>query len=100
MTLSHAVGSELDRDELVADLICGDTVWAEITDETGRLEIEIHGHPGGRSWCFPLDEMMAVLPGRPGTARRAPPGGALIAAHEGPGRAHGSGGIASPAPSR
>jgi hypothetical protein len=60
-SLSYTVGSEPDREGLVADLICGDVVWAEINNEKGHLEVEIYSRADGGPWCFPLDDMMAVI---------------------------------------
>jgi hypothetical protein len=60
-SLSYTVGSEPDREDLVADLICGDVVWAEINNEKGHLQVEIYSRPDGGPWCFPLDDMMAVI---------------------------------------
>lgn len=61
MTLTYTVGSAPDREDLVADLICDDTVWAEINNEKGYLEIEIYSNPEGQPWSFPLDEAMKVI---------------------------------------
>jgi hypothetical protein len=60
-SLSYTAGSEPDREDLVADLICGEVVWAEINNERGNLEIEIYSHPDGGSWSLPLDEVMEVI---------------------------------------
>jgi hypothetical protein len=59
--LTYTVGSEPDREDLVADLISDGVVWGEINNEKGRLEIEIFSPPEGNSWCFPLDEVMVVI---------------------------------------
>jgi hypothetical protein len=60
-SLSYTVGSEPDREDLVADLICDDVVWGEINNESGHLEVEIYSRPDGGPWRFPLDDMMAVI---------------------------------------
>jgi hypothetical protein len=60
-SLTYTVGSDPDREDLVADLICDGIVWGEINNERGHLDIEICSHPEGGSWCFPLDEMMEVI---------------------------------------
>jgi hypothetical protein len=60
-SLTYTVGSEPDREDLVADLVCDDVVWAEINNEKGHVEIEIFSPPEGGSWCFPLDEVMGVI---------------------------------------
>jgi hypothetical protein len=65
-TFTFTVGSDPDRDDLVADLICNGIVWAEINTEQGGLEIEIYSNPDGRPWCFPLERMLEVI-----TAARA-----------------------------
>ncbi len=47
MTLTYTVGSRPDRDDLVADLISDDTVWAESPTRRGAPEAgPAHGSGG------------------------------------------------------
>ncbi len=59
--LRFTVGSTADRDDLVADLIADDVIWAQINQESGDLEIEVYSNPSGDLWMFRVDELMAVL---------------------------------------
>jgi hypothetical protein len=59
--LRFTVGSTPERDHLVADLIADDVTWAQITQESGELEVEVYCNPEGRVWAFNLDEMMRLM---------------------------------------
>jgi hypothetical protein len=59
--LRFTVGSTPERDHLVADLLTDDVTWAQITQESGELEIEVYCNPEGRAWIFKLDDMMRIV---------------------------------------
>ena len=59
--LRFTVGSAPDRDDLVADLIADDVIWAQIHQENGPMELEIYANPAGVPWTLPLSDVQQVL---------------------------------------
>ena len=46
------ITSPPDREDLVAEIYCGDVMWAEVNRETGSLRLEIYPNPQGGPWVF------------------------------------------------
>lgn len=64
MKLTVQIASVPDRDNLVAELWCGDEQWGEISQETENLLLEIYPRTSGENdnvWSFDLTEIMGKL---------------------------------------
>lgn len=50
-----------DREHLVAEILYDGIEWAEISQETSELIVQIYSHPTKDFWEFPLDETLEAL---------------------------------------
>ena len=66
------IASVPDREQPVAELWCGDTQWGELSQEGGRLVLELYPGPAGQPWRFAFADVSAALE----QARRRLVGGA------------------------
>lgn len=55
------VASPPDREQLVAPILVGNEQWAEVNQETDRLQIEIYPRRDGSPWVFDLEEVLQSL---------------------------------------
>ena len=55
------IASPPDREKLVAQIIFGDTQWAELTNEHGTLVVEFYPRPDGEFWRIDYQEVIAAL---------------------------------------
>jgi hypothetical protein len=55
------IASPPDRKKLVAMLSYGSEQWAEISQETEQLTLELYPRPDGQPWEFSYDEAITAL---------------------------------------
>lgn len=55
------IGSVPHREELVADIFYEDIQFAEISEDTGKMLIELTPKPGKDYWVFDLEEFLLVI---------------------------------------
>ena len=55
------IASPPDREKLVAQIIFGDTQWAELSHEDGTLQMEFYSRPDGEPWRIDYQEVIAAL---------------------------------------
>ncbi len=55
------IASVRDREELVAEIWQENMLVAELSQEEGRLLIDIYPNPRGGPWSFQIDELLEVL---------------------------------------
>ena len=55
------IASLPDREQVVAELWFGDEQWAEINQESSKLQIEIFARANGEPWSFDYHEAMDAL---------------------------------------
>ncbi len=59
--LTYTLASVPDRGDLVAEVWCGDEMFAEITGKNGSLSVEIYPRSNGAVWQFRFEELEDVL---------------------------------------
>jgi phage pi2 protein 07 len=59
--LRFTISSPPDRDDLVADLISDNEMWAQINVDKGYFEISFYPNPTGGDWSFRLDDVESVI---------------------------------------
>jgi len=59
--MSVLISSVPDRDEVVAELRCGNVQWDEISNEQGQIRLEIYPNPDGSLWSFEFSEALHLL---------------------------------------
>ena len=59
--MKFVVTSAPDREDLVAEIYCGDTQWAELSREAGPFVLEIYPNPDGTPWAFELSSVLEAL---------------------------------------
>jgi hypothetical protein len=61
--LNHEIilASPPDREKLVAQISKEQEAWAEINQESDRVEIELYPRQDGKPWIFPRDEMLEAI---------------------------------------
>ena len=59
--LTYTIASAPDREALVAELWFGDAMWGELSEQHGRVAIELYPHPSGDAWSFDLEELRSIL---------------------------------------
>jgi hypothetical protein len=55
------IASPPDREKLVAMIDFGDEQWAEINQESGKLQLELYARRDGRPWKFPLADAIRAI---------------------------------------
>jgi len=55
------IASPPDREKLVAPILVDNEQWAEVNQETDRLQIEIYPRRDGSPWVFDLEEVLQSL---------------------------------------
>ena len=59
--LTMKVASVPDREFLIAELWAGNGQFAEVSKESGDLQIEVYPREDGQPWLLRLDELLRVL---------------------------------------
>lgn len=59
--MTITIASVPDREELVAELWDADTQWGELSQEQGRLTLEIYPNPEGIPWNFKFNDVVEIL---------------------------------------
>ena len=55
------IASLPDRENLVAEITCDGIEWAEISQETDQMIVQIYPNPQQELWEFPIDEALLAL---------------------------------------
>ncbi len=55
------ISSLPDREHLVAEILYDGVQWAEISQESEMLRLELYPHPQRKDWEFPFDEAFEIL---------------------------------------
>jgi hypothetical protein len=55
------IASPPDREKLVAPIMLDGEQWAEINQETERLQVEIYPRRDGEPWVFDLEEVIEAF---------------------------------------
>jgi hypothetical protein len=55
------ISSPPDRAKLVAEILFGDTQWAEINQEREALEVEFYSRPDGEPWRIDYQDALNEL---------------------------------------
>ena len=55
------IASPPDRERLVAPILIDDEQWAEVNQESDRLQIEIYPRRDGTPWVFDLEDVAKSL---------------------------------------
>ena len=58
---SIEVGSLPDRESLVSEIYYEDLQFAEISQETSDLIIQLYGYPNKPTWKFSLNEFQEII---------------------------------------
>lgn len=59
--LSVLIAGIPDRDDLIAELWCGDLLWAELSREHDAFVLTVYPRPDHTPWLLPFDDVRAVL---------------------------------------
>jgi hypothetical protein len=59
--LTMKVASVPDREFLIAELWAANAQFAEVSKESGDLQIEVYPREDGQPWLLRLDELLRVL---------------------------------------
>jgi hypothetical protein len=55
------ISSPPDREKLVAEIFFKDEQWAELSQETEKLILELYPNKDKRPWAFEFEEAMEAL---------------------------------------
>lgn len=55
------IASLPDREHLVAEVLYKGVQWAEISQETEEIVVQLYPHPRQHYWEFPYDDAVAAL---------------------------------------
>ncbi|MGH2351273.1 MAG: hypothetical protein ACRDI2_22265 [Chloroflexota bacterium] len=59
--LTVTIASVPHRERPVAELWCGDYMWAEVHEDRGELGLDLYPNPAGGPWRFDHAQVEAIL---------------------------------------
>jgi hypothetical protein len=55
------IASPPDRERLVAQIVIGNEQWCEVSQESGKLELQVYHHQDGTPWVIDFDAAISAL---------------------------------------